>query len=341
LHALGNGLSFDAAMATDFYSVLGVPKDADSATIKKAYRKLARDLHPDKNPGNKASEQRFKDVNRAYEALHDDKKRKLYDEFGEEALREGFDAEKQRAYKQWQDRAGSGGGGGFGGGYRSGYGGGGGNVNIEDLFSGAVPGGNAGGGDPFADLFGRSSRRRGPVKGRDYEQELTIDFVSAVRGTQLQLRNPSSPEPVTVRIPPGAADGSRVRIKGQGAPSTSGGPAGDLILVIHVEPHALFKREGDDLYLDVPLWTSEAIKGAKVKVPTFDGDVTVKVPPSTQSGMKLRVRGKGVARKGREPGDLYVVFMVHVPPGEAPELHKLADELAAFETGDPRANLHI
>lgn len=326
-------------MATDFYSVLGVPKDADSATIKKAYRKLARDLHPDKNPGNKATETRFKDVNRAYEALGDEKKRKLYDEFGEDALREGFDAEKHRAYKQWQGRAGEGGFGGGGGGFRGGYGGGG-AVNLEDLFSGAVPGGSVEG-DPFADLFGRASRRRGPVKGRDYEQELTVDFASAVKGTTLQLRNPSSPEPVTVRIPPGAADGSRVRIKGQGAPSTSGGPAGDLILVIHVEPHSLFRREGDDLYLDVPIWVSEAVKGARVKVPTFDGDVTVKVPPGTQSGTKLRVRGKGVAKKGREPGDLYLVFMIRVPASDSPELTKLADDVAKFETGDPRADLHL
>jgi curved DNA-binding protein len=325
-------------MATDFYSVLGVPKDADAATIKKSYRKLARDLHPDKNPGNKAMETRFKEVNRAYEVLGDDSKRKLYDEFGEEALREGFDPEKQRAYAQWQSRAANG-----GGGFRGGGGGfGGGAVNLEDLFSGAVPGGSAGGeGDPFADLFGRASRRRGPIRGRDHEQELTVDFVSAVRGTSLQLRNPSSPEPVTVRIPPGAAEGSRVRIKGQGAASPNSGPNGDLILVIHVEPHPLFTRDGDDLTLEVAITTSEAIKGAKVKVPTFDGDVHIKVPPGTQSGTKLRVRGKGVVRKGREPGDLYVRFMVHVPKGSDPKLLALADELAKFEHEDVRANLHI
>jgi len=328
-------------MATDFYSVLGVPKDADSATIKKSYRKLARDLHPDKNPGNKAMEARFKEVNRAYEVLGDDAKRKLYDEFGEDALREGFDPEKQRAYAQWQSRAANGGGGFRGGG---GFGGG---VSIEDLFGGAVPGGHVGtggGDDPFADLFGRAQRHgraRGPVKGRDHEQELTVDFVSAVRGTSLQLRNPSAPEPVTVRIPPGAAEGSRVRIKGQGAASPNGGPAGDLILVIHVEPHPLFTRDGDDLTLEVAITTSEAIKGAKVKVPTFDGDVHVKVPPGTQSGTKLRVRGKGVARKGREPGDLYVRFMVHVPSSSDPKLLQLADEIAKLEHGDVRANLHI
>jgi curved DNA-binding protein len=322
---------------TDFYSVLGVPKDADTATIKKTYRKLARDLHPDKNPGNKAMETRFKEVNRAYEVLGDDAKRKLYDEFGEDALREGFDAEKQRAYSQWQSRAAN------GGGFRGGGGGFRGGVNIEDLFSGQVPGGSAGGGDgdPFADLFGRASRRRGPVRGSDIEQELTVDFVSAVRGTALQLRNPSAPEPVTVRIPPGAGEGSRVRIKGQGAASPNGGPNGDLILVIHVEAHPLFTRDGDDLTLEVPITASEAIKGGKVKVPTFEGDVTVKVPPGTQSGTKLRLRGKGVVRKGREPGDLYARFMVHVPTGSDAKLLELADELEKLEAGDVRANLHI
>lgn len=323
-------------MADDFYAVLGVPKDADASTIKKTYRKLARDLHPDKNPGNKEKESKFKAVNRAYETLGDATKRKLYDEFGEEALRDGFDAEKARTYKQWQDRAGNGGGFRGGGAY-----GGGGAVNLEDLFSGAVPGGSAGAGDPFADLFGRAQRRRGPQKGRDHEQELTVDFVSAVRGTSLQLRNPSSPEPVTVRIPPGAAEGSRVRIAGQGGESPNGGPSGDLILVIHVEPHPLFTRDGDDLQVEVPIWVSEAIKGAKVKVPTFDGDVMVKVPAGTSSGTKLRLRGKGVARKGKPPGDLYVRFMIHVPKAETPALAELADELAKHEKEDVRAGLKI
>jgi curved DNA-binding protein len=333
LHARDNRLSFEPAMATDFYAILGVPKDADAATIKKAYRKLARDLHPDKNPGNTSTEQRFKDVNRAYEAVGDEKKRKLYDEFGEESLREGFDPAKQRAYKSWQSRAGDNGG--FGG--RGAYGGG---VNLEDLFGGNMPGGA---GDGFSDLFGRSrgGARRGPSKGRDYEQELTVDFASAVKGSTLQLRSAHSPEPVTVRIPPGAAEGARVRIKGQGAPSTNGGPPGDLLLVIHVEPHALFRRDGDDLSLDVPISVSEAILGAKVKVPTFEGDVTVKVPAGTQSGTKLRVRGKGIVRKDREPGDLYLVFMVRVPTVDSPALQKLAEEIKGFEGEEPRAHLHV
>jgi curved DNA-binding protein len=331
-------------MAEDFYSVLGVPRNADADAIKKAYRKLARDLHPDKNPGNKSAESRFKTVNRAYEALSDPKKRALYDEFGEDSLREGFDSDKARAYKQWSQRGGANGGG-FGG-----FAGGGGRrVNLEDLFGGDVGGGGfdfrsggAGGGeDPFADLFGRAQRRRGPMRGRDIEQAITIPFESAVKGTTLQLQAPGATAPVTVRIPPGAGEGSRVRIAGQGAPSPNGGQSGDLILEIHVEPHSLFKRDGDDLELEVAITVSEAIKGARVKVPTFDGPVTIKVPPGSQTGQRLRVKGKGVTRKGKEPGDLYVRLAVHVPKSDSPELAKLADEIAKFETEDLRANLKV
>ncbi len=301
-------------MAEDFYQVLGVSRSADAETIKKAYRKLARDLHPDKNPGNKSAETRFKAVNRAYEALSDPNKRKLYDEFGEDALREGFDADKARAYKRWSQQAGNG----FGGAQQ---------VNLEDLFGGGGFGGM--GGDPFGDMFGRA-RRRGPIRGQDYMQTVTIDFESAVKGTTLQLRSFASSSPVTVRIPPGADDGSRVRIAGQGGASPNGGPNGDLILVIQVEKHRFFERDGDDLRMDLPITVSEAIKGGKVKVPTFDGSVHLKVPPGTQSGAVLRVRGKGVAKKGKTPGDLYVRLMVHVP-ASSPAVEKLADELAKHE----------
>ena len=325
-------------MAEDFYAVLGVPKGADADTIKKTYRKLARDLHPDKNPGDKNAETRFKAVNRAYEVLGDDAKRKLYDEFGEDALREGFDAERARAYRAYQQRAGS------GGGFRGSYGGGGG-VNLEDLFGGNMPGGSVNfGGADFSEIFGGrggGARRRGPMKGQDYEQELTVGFESAVKGTTIHLRRPDDAEPVAVRIPAGASEGSRVRIPGQGGASPNGGPPGDLLLVIHVEDHPLFERDGDDLSLEVPITVSEAIRGAKVKVPTFDGDVQVKVPAGTQSGMKLRVRGKGVARKGRDPGDLYVRLMIHVPKEPADALTRIADELAKLEKDDVRAALKI
>jgi curved DNA-binding protein len=313
-------------MAEDLYGVLGVPKTADADAIKKAYRKLARDLHPDKNPGNKQAETRFKKVNQAFDVLGDPKKRALYDEFGEEGLREGFDAERVRAYKRWSSQQGG----------RPGFGGAGGGVhtvNLEDLFGNNFEGG-------IGDLFGgRGARRRGPMKGSDLESEIRIGFADAIRGTTLDLTVQG--HPVSVRIPAGAEEGSRVRIPGQGQPSPNGGPPGDLLLDIHVEPHPHFRREGDDLHLDVPITIAEAYRGAKVKVPTVDGAVSLKVPPRTQSGTVVRLRGKGVVRKGRPEGDLYVHFQVRVPTAESPEVEKIIDEIARFQTEDPRAGLAL
>jgi len=318
-------------MAEDLYAVLGVPKSADAESIKKAYRKLAKDLHPDKNPGNKQAETKFKAVNHAYEVLSHDDKRKLYDEFGEEGLREGFDADRARAYKQWASQGGVGVGG-PGGRVRTGT------VNIEDLF-----GNNAdasGFGDVFGDLFGRG-RRRGPMPGQDVESEITVDFVSAVRGTTLELRTEGSTSAVTVRIPPGASDGSRVRIPGQGAPSPNGGPRGDLVLTIHVTPHKHFRREGDDLHVELPLALHEAYFGAKVRVPTIDGSVTLKVPERTQGGSALRVKGKGVHRKGHHPGDLYVHFQIRIPTGNGADLSSLFQKIAEYQKEDPRRDIEI
>ncbi len=311
-------------MADDLYGVLGVPKGAEADAIKRAYRKLAKDLHPDKNPGNKEAESKFKAVNHAYEVLSHADRRKLYDEFGEEGLREGFNAEQARAYKQWS--------GGGGGRVRTE-----GNVNIEDLF------GQQGGGvgDVFGDLFGRGRQRRGPTPGRDVQSEITVDFASAVRGTTLELRTESGGAATQVRIPPGAADGSRVRIAGQGMQSPNGGPRGDLLLTIHVTPHEHVRREGDDLHIDLPIALHEAYFGAKVRVPTFDGSVTIKVPERTQGGTALRVRGKGVHRKGHPPGDLYVHFQLRIPTGNGADLTSLFDKLKEHQTEDVRRDLII
>ena len=184
-------------------------------------------------------------------------------------------------------------------------------------------------------LFGRARRQRGgPVKGADLESDLTIDFASAVRGNTLDLRIHG--QTVKVRIPPGADEGSRVRLPGQGAQSHNGGPPGDMLVVIHVQPHKWFTRDGDDLRLDLPITLAEAYAGTKVKIPTPDGAVTVKVPPRTQTGAVLRVRGKGVAKKGREPGDLYVRLVVHVPTSESPEVAALVEKLAKHQPDDPR-----
>ena len=317
-------------MADDLYAVLGVPKNADADAIKKAYRKLASQLHPDKNPGNKSAEARFKQVNHANEVLSDPKKRKLYDEFGEDGLREGFDAERVRAYRDWAARQQQG----YGGAGRGGAGG----FDADAVF------GRDGGGfaDMFGDLIGRARRGRGPMKGPDLESEITIDFASAVRGTTLELRPQGhGSAPVTVRIPAGADEGSRVRIAGQGGPSPNGGPAGDLVLTLHVRPHPHFRREGDDLHLDLPITLAEAYRGAKVKVPTVDGTVTLKVPERTQSGNVVRLRGKGVARKGRPAGDLYAHFLVHIPTEENPEVDKAVEALSKHQTHDPRKDIRL
>jgi curved DNA-binding protein len=311
--------------------VLGVSRGADADSVKKAYRKLAKDLHPDKNPGNKSAEARFKAVNHAYDVIGDPKKRALYDEFGEDGLREGFDPEKVRQYRQWASHQGTRPG---GGGFR------GGTVNVEDLFEGGEAAGGVG--DLFGDLFGRGRRPRGPQKGPDLESAITIDFASSLRGATLELRpHGSTGAPVTVRIPAGASEGSRVRIAGQGAPSSSGGPRGDLVLEIHVTPHPHFRREGDDLHLDLPITIAEAYRGAKVRVPTVDGSVTLKVPERTQSGNVLRLRGKGVTKKGREAGDMYVHFLVQVPKDASPELDQAITRIAEHQREDLREGIKL
>ena len=275
-------------MAKSLYDVLGVPRTADDDTIRKAFRKLAAKYHPDKNPS-KDSEARFKEVNSAHEVLSDKDKRSLYDEFGEDSLRQGFDAERARMAKNF------------------GRGGRGGSASFQDVF-----GGGAGDfSDVFGDMFGGAASRRRPRKAPDLEATVRIEFVSSVRGTTVELRRDSG-EVVTVRIPAGADEGSKLRIAGQ-APSPGFAQPGDLLLTVHVNDHPFFKREGDDLHLDLPITLIEAYEGAKVRVPTPEGEVTLKVQPHTQSGQLSRLRGKGVQRKGKPPGDLYVKFLVQIP----------------------------
>jgi len=313
-------------MARDLYAILGVPKSADEDAIKKAYRKLAVKHHPDKSPG-KASESKFKEINQAYDVLGDATKRSLYDEFGETSLQQGFDPERARAMRDFQTR---GGGGGFQGG--GGFPGGGQTIDFEELFGRS--GGMGGLGDLFGQATGGRPGARRARKGQDIESPITIDFAAAVKGTELHLETEGG-ESLSVRIPPGADQGNRLRVPGQGGPGT---PRGDLFLVIHVRPHPIFRREGDDLYVDLPLTPREAYRGAKVRVPTPDGEVTLKVPEHAQSGQLSRLRGKGVTRKGKEPGDLYVKFMVHIPTADAPEIGEAIDTLENHIT-DPRTAL--
>jgi curved DNA-binding protein len=295
-------------MAQDFYKELGVGRTASADEIKKAYRKLASELHPDKRPGDKKSEARFKAVNRAHQTLSDPEKRKVYDEFGEDGLREGFDVGAARAYREAAR----------GGRARGAPGG------VEDMF-----GGQAGGfGDLFGDLFGggRGRRRGGAMKGSDVAAEVTVDLASAIRGAELRLRLQDGGDEVTVRVPAGAGDGDRVRIAGHGAPGMMGGPPGDLVLTIRVAPHPHFERIGLDLYLDLPITPAEAYRGAKVRVPTHDGYVTLTVPTHAQSGQVARLKSKGVKRAGKQ-GDFFVRFLIKLPEAESSEVEEAIDVL--------------
>lgn len=313
--------------AGDFYAELGVARGASPEEIKKAYRKLASKLHPDRNPGDKKSEARFKNVNRAYQVLSDAKQRRLYDEFGEDGLREGFNAEAARAYGQATR----------GGRARRGQGG----FTIED-FWGASGNGGGGIGDLFGDLFGGGGGRgrggRVAMRGSDIASEVTVDFASAIRGAALELRLQEGGGAVTVRVPAGAGDGDKVRIAGHGAPGGAGQEPGDLILTIRVTPHPWFERRGLDLHLDLPITVGEAHRGAKVRIPTPDGAVTLSVPKHAQSGQSVRLAKKGVKR-GQAHGDLYVRFLVKLPAGDSSEIERAVEALEQATGGEVRAGL--
>lgn len=287
------------------YDVLEVSPDASRDEIRRAYRKLARQYHPDRNPGDAAAERRFKEINAAHEVLSDPEKRKLYDEFGEDALRAGFDAERARAWRQ----AGAGSMGGFG-------------VDFDM-------------GDIFEELFGGSFR--GARAGRTIQSEITVDFHTAARGGERDLRFADG-RSLTVRIPPGVRDGESLRLRGKGEPGPGG--AGDLVLTVHVTPHPVFRREGDDLHLVLPVTVGEALLGATLEVPTLDGTVKLKIPPGSQSGRRLRLRGKGIARRGRPAGDLYAELSVRVPETVDERVREAVEVLDRAYAGDVRADLN-
>lgn len=395
-------------MAEDFYTVLGVSKSASADDIKKAYRTAARKYHPDVNPGDKKAEDRFKQANAAFEVLSDPAKRRLYDEFGEDAAKMGYDekrADQFRAYRAAQQ-----GGGGMP------FGGAAGGVDLGDLFgeifggarrSGRAPGG-AGFGFDVDDVPGAGTvDAAGPARGEDLTARVMLSLADAVRGTERSLsvtrpgqcstckgagtQGPVTTCPtcsgsgrakggfgplqfartcptcggsgrsarpcggcggdgrvqltqrVTVKIPAGVQTGSKVRLAGQGAAGVRGGPAGDLFIETEVQEHPLVRRSGDDLELDLPITVPEAVLGAEVTVPTFTGNVTVKVPPGSQSGRKMRLRGRGVPHlKGGGEGDLYLVLRVMVPADSTnAEVRRAAEALRSAYTTDVRGELEL
>ncbi|MBA3817457.1 MAG: J domain-containing protein [Deltaproteobacteria bacterium] len=267
-------------MAESPYDILGVSKSATPDEIRSAYRKLARKHHPDVNPGDQAAEDKFKKISAAYDVVGDEKKKAAYDEFGEQSTQGGFDPAKAREYARWQDTR-------------------------QRRASGFEQGPSE---FDFAEMFGRA---RGPARGRDLTATVEIELRQAIEGAEFTADLPGQ-GPTRVRIPPGASTGSTLRVAGKGAPGGRGGPPGDLLVEVQVKPHPRLRREGLDLHLPVPVTLDEAYNGASIEVPTFDGPITLKIPPRSQNRAKLRVRGKGVPRKDTR-GDLIVELDVRLP----------------------------
>ncbi|MDR5701944.1 DnaJ C-terminal domain-containing protein [Agromyces aerolatus] len=316
----------------DFYATLGVAKDASEAEIKKVYRKLARQHHPDSNPGDAASEAKFKEISEAYSVLSDAEQRKEYDAVRAMGTGARFTAPGGPGAGGFDDVFG----GMFGGGQPGGRGGytfqqGGG--EYDDLL------GNLFGSGRFGQTSGGYRGFGGPTKGRDFTASTTLDFITATKGDQITLQA-SDGKPITVRIPAGVADGQKIRLRGKGQPSPDGGEAGDLILTVNVRKHPVFERDGLNLRVKVPVTFGEATLGATIEVPTLGGDpVKLKVAPGTPSGRVLRVKGRGVETK-KGTGDLLAEVQVAVPSHLGKDAaEKLEAFLAELPHENPRADL--
>ncbi len=307
-------------MAEDLYETLGVSREASKDEIKKAHRKLALKFHPDKNPDDDVAREKFKRVQEAYDVLSDEEKRAAYDRYGAD-----FEKIRSTGYQP--------GAGGFDG------------LDLEQVFGGR---GGGGGGqtqfEGFSDFFeqlmgGGGGGRRGPTgrrqaappqRGQNFRHELEIPLQTAVLGgkTEFYLND----EKIAVSIPPGVETGSKIRLRERGQPSPNGGPTGDLILVIRVSEHPIFRRLGRNLELELPVTLAEAVLGAKIDIPTPSGTVTLTIPAGSSSGRRLRLKGQGVKQRDGTAGDLIVVLQVQLPKTVDDESQKLIEQ---FEARNP------
>ena len=315
-------------MAEDHYQTLGVSRTASADEIRKAYRELARKYHPDLHPDDDAAKDKFKKVQAAFDVLNDASKREMYDRYG--SAFEGVGAGGPQ--------------GGWGGGPFAGGGGfpGGGEIDLESLF---------GGSGGFADLFGggakprasRGGRRRAAqTPGEDVSAAISVPFRLAIDGgkTDVRVDRGGTTETISVTVPQGLPDGARMRLRGQGLPGSGGAAAGDLLLTVNVEPHPVFRRDGDTLDVTIPVTIAEAIEGAKVDVPTPWGTIALRIPPRTSSGRKLRAAGMGVRHANGSKGDLIAEVQIMLPEGDQAALERLlADAKSAASGADPRAHL--
>ena len=317
-------------MAEDYYETLGVARTASAEDIRKAYRDLARKYHPDLHPDDDAAKEKFKQVQNAFDVLNDPSKREMYDRYGSSF--EGVGAGGPQG--GWGGGPFGGGGGGFPGG---------GEIDLESLF---------GGGGGFEQIFGRSAggragrgrRRAAQLPGEDVQARIDIPFRLAIDGgkTDMRVDRGGKTETLTVTIPQGIPDGARMRLRGQGLPGSGGGPAGDLLLEVHIESHPVFRRAGDTLEVTLPVTLSEALEGAKVDVPTPWGTIALRIPPQTSGGRKLRATGMGVRHANGAKGDLIAEVQIVLPDGgDAAAVERLREAARAAEAGaaDPRAGL--
>jgi DnaJ-class molecular chaperone len=301
-------------LAADPYQTLGVKKDASQETIQKAYRRLAKKLHPDLNPGNKQAEEQFKAVSAAYDLLSDPQKRARYDRGEIDAS--GAERPRQRYYRDFADAASNS--------YTS-------DAGFAD-FEGTD--------DFLSQMFGRQGRGNIRMRGGDVNYRLTLDFLDALNGGKQQLTLPDG-SVLDVNIPPGTRDGQVLRLRGKGRGGIGGGPPGDALIEIEVRPHPVFTLKGDDVHVELPISLREAVLGGKVNVPTPSGVVSMNVPRWANTGTRLRLKGRGAPRPDGTRGDEYVTLKVMLPERPDPELEKFVAEWRPRAARNPREAMGV
>lgn len=314
-------------MDEDYYKVLGVKRNASGDEIQKAYRSLARKYHPDVAEDKEQAKKKFQQVQQAYNVLSDSEKREMYDRYGS-----SFESMGAGGRRGGQPHPG------------------GAQFDFQDIDFSQIFGARGGSGGGFEDIFrqfnqGGSPRgaRARPRRGANLEHELTVPFKTAITGgeARLSLRRPSGKvESISVKIPAGISDGKKIRLREQGEPSPNGGPAGDLLIAVHVDAHPHFRRNGDNLEVEVPVTLAEAALGAKVDVPTPKGTITLTVPPASSSGKRLRLKGLGVQRTDGKSGDLYAELMIVLPESIDDKTAELIRQWDKKTSSDPRAELN-
>ncbi len=311
-------------MAKDYYKILGVRRDATAEEIQKAYRQLVRKYHPDLNPDDKQAQEKFKEVQEAFEVLSDPKKREMYDRYGSAFEYATAGGGPGGASYRWQQV----------------------DTDFDDFDFSQIFGSRFGPGgfDPFVEIFRRhqtAATRSAARRGSDVETEVTVPFATAVLGgqTEVVLSGPQGTKHLRVKIPAGIESGQKIRLRGQGRPGLGGGPPGDLFITVHVAPHPHFRRQGKNLHLTLPVTPYEAAAGTKVDVPTPTGTVALKIPPGSNSGTKLRLRGRGVQPKGETPGDLIVELLIKLPEDLGPEDLEALKQMDQRRAWNPRAQI--